>query len=142
MRAELARRDLGRDALVNDEREELRRRVLAAERRLVVEVAEVQRGEHFAQASLGAADVDDDAVGVELGAAELDVDDVGRAVQLLRGAEHLPLEAVRDHEVVADGDAEHAAVPLNRRCDESECNRATRPAARARPAARRTGSRR
>ena len=93
---------------MDHEREELRRRVAAAERGLVVEVAEVQRGEHVAQRVARAADVDDDAVGVELVAAELDVDDVGRAVQLLRGAEHLALEAVRDHEVVADRDAEHA----------------------------------
>src|SRR6185503_17830802 len=101
--AELAGRDLRRDALVNHEREELRRRVAAAKGRLVVEVAEIQRGEHAAQRVARAAYVDDDPVGVELLAAKLDVDDVGRAVQLLRRAEHLALEAVRDHEVVANG---------------------------------------
>src|SRR5262245_29038829 len=57
--AELARRDLCRDALVNDEREELGRRVAALEGRLVVEVAEVQRREHVAQGVGRAADVDD-----------------------------------------------------------------------------------
>jgi hypothetical protein len=34
-------------------------------------------------------------------------DDVGGSVQLLRRAEHFAVEAVRDHEVVADADAEH-----------------------------------
>src|SRR5689334_16773237 len=70
VRAELARRDLGRDALVNDESEELRRRVAAFERRLVVEIAEVQRCEHGMQGVGRAADVDDDAVGIELLAAK------------------------------------------------------------------------
>src|SRR5687767_1422546 len=71
MRPEFAGRDLGRDAFVNDEREELRRRVAAAKSGLVVEIAEVQCGEHLAQAVGRAADIDDDAVGVELIAAEL-----------------------------------------------------------------------
>ena len=66
--------------------------------------------EHLAQAVARAADVDDDAVGIELGAAKLDVDDVGRAVQLLRRAEDFAVETVRDHEVIADGDAEHACA--------------------------------
>src|SRR5262245_26392011 len=88
---ELTRSDLGRDALVNDEREELRRRVAALEGRLVVEVAEVQRREDCAQRVGRAADVDDDAVGVELVAAKLGVDDVSGTVQFLRGTEHLAL---------------------------------------------------
>ncbi len=53
------------------------------------------------------ADVDHDAVRVEVAAPELDVDDVGRAVQPLRGAEHLSAKAVGDHHVIADGDAVH-----------------------------------
>ena len=57
-----------------------------------------------------AADVDDDAVRIERGAAKLDVDDVRGAVQALRRAEHLALEAVRDHEVVANANAEHGAL--------------------------------
>src|SRR5262245_62960499 len=89
VRTELARRDLRRDALVNDEREELRGRVAALERRLVVEVAKIQRRKHGAQGVGRTADVDDDAVGVELVAAKLRIDDVCRAVQLLRGTEHL-----------------------------------------------------
>ena len=55
----------------------------------------------------GQADVDDDVVGVQLGPAERGVDDEGGAVQLLGRSEDLAAEAVRDHDVVADGDAEH-----------------------------------
>ena len=47
----------------------------------VVEIAVVQVREHRAQRFAGAADVDDDAVGVEIRAAELDVDHERRAVQ-------------------------------------------------------------
>src|SRR5688572_1432398 len=99
--AELAGGDLRRDALVDDECQELGRRVAAAKVRLVVEVAEIQRSEHVAQCAAREPDVDDDAVGVELAAAKLDVYDVSRAVQVLRGTEHLALETVRDHEMVA-----------------------------------------
>src|SRR5512134_194830 len=74
VRTQITGRDLRRHAFVNDEREELRRRIAAAKGRLVVEVAEVQRREHLAQAVARAADVDDDAVGIELAAAKLHVD--------------------------------------------------------------------
>ena len=47
-----------------------------------------------------------------LGAPEGGVDDVGGAVQALGRAEHLTAEAVGDHHVVADGDAEHLPVLL------------------------------
>src|SRR5688500_11910617 len=93
MRTELAGGDLGRHALVNHECKELRGRVAAAKGRVVVEVTEVERREHFAHAIARAPDVDDDAVGVELEAPKLDVDDVSGAVQLLRGAEHFTVEA-------------------------------------------------
>src|SRR5690606_11361526 len=101
--AEIAARDPRRDALMDRLREELRRRVLAGERGLVVEIAVVQLREHRTQRFARGADVDDDAVRVERGAPELDVDDVRRAVQTLRGTERLAGEAVRDQEVVADG---------------------------------------
>jgi hypothetical protein len=32
-------------------------------------------------------------------------------VQALRGTEHFAAEAVRDHDVLADGDAEHRSYP-------------------------------
>ena len=57
------------------------------------------------------ADVDDDVVGVEGGAPEGGVDDVRRAVQALRGPEHVAAEAVGDHHVIADGHAEHDYPP-------------------------------
>ena len=56
----------------------------------------------------GRADVDDDAMAVQLAAAELDIDDVGGAVQALRRPEHLAVEAMRDHHVVANADGEHS----------------------------------
>src|SRR5688572_24362894 len=74
VRAELAGGGFCGDALVNDEREELRRRVAAAEGRLFVEVAEIQCREHVAQRAARAAYVDDDAVRIELVAAKLHVD--------------------------------------------------------------------
>ena len=87
--------------------EELGRGVAAGELRDLVEVAEVQRPEHLVQDDPGAPDVDDDAVGIQRPPPELHVDDVGGAVQPLGRAEHLTGEAVGDHEVVADGHAEH-----------------------------------
>src|SRR5689334_24745463 len=93
-------------------REELGRRVPALERRVVVEVAVIQLCEHDAEELTRGGDVDDEAVVVELDALELHVDDVGRAVQVLRGSEHLSLEAVSDHEVIADRDAEHPRSSL------------------------------
>ena len=60
----------------------------------------------------GAADVDDDPVGVECRAPERRVDDVRRAVQTLRRPEDLAAETVGDHHVVADGHAEHELLSL------------------------------
>ena len=85
----------------------------AGEGRLVVEVAVVDVGKDGVQLAGGGADVDDDAVGVELGPPELDVDDVGGAVQALRRAEHLAAQAVGDHHVVAHADGEHRLAPLD-----------------------------
>ena len=81
------------------------------ERRLVVEVPEVQRRRAPSRSTVGrAADVDDDAVGSSSRPAELDVDDVSGAVQPLRRAEDLAGEAVGDHEVVADRHAVHESA--------------------------------
>ena len=49
--------------------------------------------------------------GVEVAAPEGRIDHVRRAVQPLRGPEHLAAETVGDHHVVADGHAEHR-LPL------------------------------
>ena len=54
-----------------------------------------------------AADVDDDAVGVELVREERGIDHEGRAVQGLRRTKHLARERMGDHDVVADFDGEH-----------------------------------
>jgi hypothetical protein len=37
-------------------------------------------------------------------------------MQFLCGPEHVPLEAVRNHEVVADGNCEHADAQYAMRC--------------------------
>src|SRR4029450_10090554 len=63
--------------------EGFRGRVDSLERGLVVEVPEVQLGEDGAQGLRGPADVDDNAVLIELFAPEGRVDDVGRAVEPL-----------------------------------------------------------
>ena len=57
-------------------------------------------------------DVNHDVVGVEDRAPERGVDDVRRAVQSLRGPEHLAAEAVSDHHVVADRHAEHGLLTV------------------------------
>ena len=67
----------------------------------------VQVGEDATQLLRRPADVDDDAVGAEGAAPEGRVDDVRRAVQPLGRSEHVAAKAVGDHDVVADGHAEH-----------------------------------
>ena len=79
---------------------------------LVVEVAVGELGQHGAQLLGRSADVDHDVVGVEGRAPECGVDDVRRAVQALRGPEHLAAEAVGDHHVIAYGHAEHDLLPV------------------------------
>ncbi len=106
--AECAVAYLGGDALENHAGEKLGRRIAALETRVLVEVAIVQLRKHEVQDVARSADVDDQAVGVELGAPKLDVDDVSGAVHLLGGSEHLAGKAMGDHEVVAHCDAEHA----------------------------------
>ena len=86
--------------------------VHARERGLVVEVAVGELGQHCVQLLGRATDVDHDVVGVEGRAPERGVDDVRRAVQALRGPEHLAAEAVGDHHVIAYGHAEHVLFPV------------------------------
>src|SRR5207302_3395520 len=88
-------------------RQELGRRVASAKSRVFVEVAIIEPGENGVERMRGAADVHDDAAGVERGSAKLGVDDVRGAVQLLCGTEHLSAKAVRDHHVTADRHAVH-----------------------------------
>ena len=78
---------------------------------LVVQVAIGELAQHGVQRLGRLPDVHHDAVVVEGRAPERRVDDVRRAVQPLRGAEHLAAEAVGDHHVVADGHAEHQPLP-------------------------------
>ena len=54
-----------------------------------------------------AADVADDAVGVERLPSQLGLDYKGRAVELLRRSEYRADKAVRDHEMMAHRDAVH-----------------------------------
>src|SRR5262245_13599127 len=105
--AEIAAANRVRDAVEDDAREKLGRRIATLELEHLVEVSVVQPREHRLQHVARAADVDDDAVGVELAAPELEIDDVGGAVQALRGTERLAREAVGDHDVIADRDAVH-----------------------------------
>jgi len=57
---------------------------------------------------VGAADVDDNAVLGKRLAEEGHIHDIGRAVQLLRGAKDLAGQGVGDHDVVADFDGVHS----------------------------------
>ena len=79
--------DRGDDPIKHDAREKFRGRVLSRKRGNLVQVPEVQFAQDAAQDVGRAADVDDDAVGVEMRSAKFDVNDHGGAVE--------PLEAVR-----------------------------------------------
>jgi hypothetical protein len=94
------------EAVGDDLGQELRRGVGVLEVRLVVEVAVVQRAHDGAEFLRGQTDVDDDVVVVQLGPAKRGVHQERRPVQALRGPEDLATEAVGDHQVIADGDAE------------------------------------
>jgi len=92
---------------VDVERDVLGRRVDTAKGGIVVEVAVVERIEHAAQFGLRQTDIDQQLEVVEFRRAELRLHCEGGAVQPLRGPEFLAVEAVGDHDVVADGEAEH-----------------------------------
>ena len=64
--------------------------------------------QHVVQGRRRQADVHDDAIFIQLGPAKFDIDHVGRAVQSLRGAEHLAGKAVGDHHVIANTDRIHS----------------------------------
>ena len=98
-------------ALADLLRQHLGRGVAAGELGQLVEIAVVERRQHALEQLAEQPDVDNDAVGVEFPPRQLQIDDEGGAVQPLRRAEHLALEAVRHHDVVADGHTEHAALP-------------------------------
>jgi hypothetical protein len=87
------------------------RGVDALEGRVVVEVAVVDRRQHPAQLDLGQADVHQQLVCIELWRAEFGLHREGGAVQALGRSELLALEAVGDHDVVADGQTEHKPAP-------------------------------
>ncbi len=78
---------------------------------LLVQVPVAQLADHGMQFRSGPPDVHDDVVRVQRLPPKGGVDDVRRPVQALRGTEHLTTEAVGDHHVIADGDAEHANHP-------------------------------
>ena len=77
----------------------------------VIVSGEVELSQHSVQLLGRPTDVDHDPVGVQIRASECDIHDVCRAVQTLRGPEPLATEAVGNHHVIADGDAEHNQSP-------------------------------
>ena len=88
-------------------RQELGRGVAPRERRFLVEVAVIERGERRAQHLGRQADVNDHAVHVERRTPEFQIDDERRAVEALRGTEGLAVKTVGDHEMVADRNGVH-----------------------------------
>ena len=85
----------------------LRRGVDSRERRVVIEVAIGQLADDRGQSGRGLPDVDHQAVAVQGGRPEGGVHDIGRPVQPLGRPKNRTREAVGNHHVVADGDAEH-----------------------------------
>ena len=109
---ELAGLGGGAHALEHVPGQELGGGVLALEHLEVVEVLVAELAANRLQRRAGTADVDDDVARRDepLGA-ELAVDDEGGPVQLLRRPEHLALETVRDHHMLANADAVHGFLP-------------------------------
>src|SRR5262249_54489067 len=105
--AEVAAANRFDDAIKQHPGEKLRRGVPSPERRLVVKIRIIERGQHAAKRFAGAADVDHQTVSVEFGPTELDVDDVGGTVQPLRGSEDGTVEAVSNHHVIANAECVH-----------------------------------
>ena len=71
----------------------------------------VERSQRRLQHVVGAADVDDDAVLIEPFGQERRAHHEGRAVQFLRGAEHLAAKRMRDHDLVGTSTA-NTGTPL------------------------------
>ena len=82
---ELTASDCSRHHVEEHARQKFRRGVVAVKCRLVVEIPVVHLRQNRAEDVGGAADVDDQTVGIELGPAEFDVNDICGAVQLLSG---------------------------------------------------------
>src|SRR6478736_4313594 len=99
------------EAVGYDLRQRLGGGVHADESSLLVQVPVAQLADHGMQFRSGSADVHDDVVRVQRLPPKGGVDDVRSPVQALRGTEHLTMEAVGDHHVIADGDAEHVNYP-------------------------------
>src|SRR5664279_2379683 len=68
----------------------------------IVEILVVERRQRRLQRVERAADIDHDAVSIELVGDEGRIDDKGRAMQSLRRAEHGTAERMSDHDVVAN----------------------------------------
>ena len=100
------------EAIRDDPGERLGGGVHAGKCGLVVEVAVGELSQQLVQLLGRTTDVDHDVVGVEVRTPERGVDDVRRAVQALRRSEYIAAEAVGDHHVIADGDAEHDLIPF------------------------------
>ncbi len=111
--AEIATPDRLHNLVEDDAREEFGRRVASLELRKVVEVPIIEVRKHRVQHVGRAADVDDEAVSIELAAAKLDVNHIGCPVQPLCGAEYGAGEAVGDHHVAAHGDAVHVVSSVS-----------------------------
>src|SRR4029077_20867781 len=87
--------------------EELGRRIATAEFRQLVEIVVIELAEHDLQQVESATDVANDAVGIERLPAQLRLDHKSCSMELLRGPEDSADQAVRDHAMMADGDAVH-----------------------------------
>src|SRR5262249_55420957 len=94
------------------ERHVFSRRIDPLEVRIVVQIAVVERVEHAPQLYFGKTDIDQELQMIELLRAEFRFHSEGRAVQLLRGAKLLAAKAVGNHDVIADGQAEHSLCPI------------------------------
>lgn len=91
--------------------EELGRGVPPGEGRFLVQVAVVEFAEDGAEFVSGPCNVDNDVVGVQLRTTEGGVHEERSPVQSLRRPEDLAVETVRDHDVIANGDAEQDTPP-------------------------------
>jgi hypothetical protein len=75
----------------------------------LVEIAIVELGEHRLQQIKSAADITNDPIGIKRVPPQFSLNHEGRAVQLLSRPENSAHQTVRNHEVMADGDAVHGS---------------------------------
>ncbi len=97
----------GMQAVEDMAAERFGRAPLAREFRRLIKIAVSERAERRLQRVVGGPDVDDDVMRAELLAEECDIDDESRSVHFLRRAEEFTLQAVGNHDVVADFDGVH-----------------------------------